>query len=143
MHLDMGGEDLRERMPIMIVRALAVDVAGGWIQKGEQVSGTISPIVKVLKGRLPSPCRQGGCETFKCLNACTLVKTVQVLRGIGIACNDMFHFREEVRICDLEVIFTAVGPQCMLQEDSMNGCTADRPAYHLKMFFEIPLCVRQ
>lgn len=127
----------------MIGSALAVDFASGWFEESKQVSGTISPIVKVLKSRLIGSCGQGGSETFKCLNARALVETVQVLQGTEIAFNDMFHFGKEICIGDLQVVFSEVGPQCMLQENSMNGCTADRLADVLRVFFEILLCVTQ
>ena len=34
MHSDMGGENPTQSVPIMIFGALAVDLAGSWIQKG-------------------------------------------------------------------------------------------------------------
>lgn len=93
----------------MIFSTLTVDFAGCRIQKGEQISGAISMIVKILKSRLISGWGQGGRETFECLNTCTLVETVEVLWWIRILFNDMFHLWKKIRIGNLQVIFSAVG----------------------------------
>ncbi len=63
-------------MPIMIVGALAVNSACGWIEKSEQVGCAISPIVKVLKSRLMSRCGQGGRDAVEGLNAGAFIETV-------------------------------------------------------------------
>jgi hypothetical protein len=64
---------------------------------------------------------QGRCETVEGLNARALVETIQILRGVGITFYDMFHFGKEIRIGDLEVVLTAVGPKGMFQENPMDG----------------------
>ena len=97
----MRGQDPTQRMPIMIGSALTVDFAGGRIQEGKQIGRSISSIVKVLQSRLIGRYRQRGCEAIECLNARTLVKTVQVSLEIGIAPNDVFHFMKKIRIGDL------------------------------------------
>jgi len=63
-------------MTIMIVGALAVDPAGGRIEKGEQVGCAISAIVKVLKGRLMSHCGQAGRDTIERLNTRAFIETI-------------------------------------------------------------------
>ena len=139
----MGREDLKQRVSIMIFGTLAVDLAGCRIQKGEQIGGAIASIVKVLNSRLISGWGQGGSETFERLDACTLVETVQVLRWMGIVFNDMFHLWEKIRIGNLQIVFSAMGTQCMVQEDPMDGCTTDWAANGLRVLFEIPLYVTQ
>lgn len=67
------------------------------------------------------PCGQGGRETGEGLNARALVETIQILRGIGITSDDLFHFGKEMRIGDLEVVLAAVGPKGMFQENPMEG----------------------
>jgi hypothetical protein len=94
----------------MIFGALTINLAGRRIQKGKQIGGTISMIVEVFKGGLISGRRQGGRETVESLDTCALVETVQVVRWIGIETDDMFHLWEKIRIGNLQVIFSAVGP---------------------------------
>jgi hypothetical protein len=64
---------------------------------------------------------QGGRETVEGLNARALVEAIQILRGIGITFDDLFHFGKEIRIGDLEVVFAAVGSKGMFQENPMEG----------------------
>ena len=137
MDSNMGRKDPAKGVPIMIGSTVAVDLSGSRIQEGEEIGGAISPIVKVLKSRLMRPYGQGGRETGEGLNARALVETIQTLRGIGITSDDVFHFGKEIRIGDLEVVLTAVGPKGMFQENPMEGGVAHR----LRMFFERPLCV--
>ena len=134
---DMGREDPAKGVPIMIRGTLSVELSGCRIQEGEKIGGAISPIVKVLQSRLMRPCGQGGRETGKGLNAGALVETIQMLRGMGIALEDRFHFGKEIRIGDLEVVLAAMGPKGMVQENPMERGVAHR----FRMFFGKPLCV--
>ena len=61
------------------------------------------------------------------LDAGTLIETVAVFRGGLISVNDMFHFGEEVRVGDLEVIFVAMGSQRVIHKYAMYGREADGP----------------
>ncbi len=143
MHLDMGGEDPTQRMPIMIGGALAVDSSRGRIEEGEEIRCAISPIVKVLKSRLTSRCGQGGRDTVEGLNARAFIETVYILWRVGITSDDMVHFGKEIRIGDLQVVFAPMGPKGMFQENPMDGGMADRLVDELGMFFEIALCITQ
>jgi len=121
MDSNMGGKNPTKGVPIMSGGTLAVDLSGGWIQEGEEIRCAISPIIKVLKGRVMRRYWQGGCETVEGLNARALVETIQILRGVGITFDDMFHFGKEIRIGDLEVVLMAVGPKGVFQENPMDG----------------------
>jgi hypothetical protein len=121
----------------MIRSTLAVELSGSGIQEGKEISGAISPIVKVLQGRLMRACGQGGRQTGEGLDARALVETIQILRGIGITLEDRFHFGKEIRIGDLEVVLTAMGPKGMIQENPMES----RMTHRFRIFFGKPLCV--
>jgi len=143
MHSDVGGENATERMSVMIVRTLAIDLTGCRIQKGEQIGGTVTYIVEVLSYRLIGGCGQVRREAFERLNASAFIEAVQVLGWIQIAVNNMVHFGEEIRIGDLQVVFASVGLERMLRKNSLYGRTTDRSADKLGMFFEMVLCIAQ
>lgn len=121
MHTDMGSEHPTQGVPIMVGGALTGNFSSGRIEEGKQISGPISAIVKVLEGRLAGRRGQRGGETGECLNTCALIETIQILRKVGIASNDVFHLGKEIRVCDLEIVLTAVGSKGMFQENPMNG----------------------
>jgi len=130
-------------MPIMIVGHLAIDPACGRIEKSEKVSCAISFIDKVLMSRLMSRCRKGGRDTVEGLNARAFIETVKMIRRMGITPDDMVHLGKEVRICYLQVVFAPMGSKGVLQENPLDGCTADGPSDELRMFFEKPLRITQ
>ena len=113
--MHMGQEDLAQRMPIMIIRALAIDLTCDRIEKSEQVGGAVSVIVKVLKSRLMSRCRQGGRHTLEGLNAGAFIETIEILWRVGITLDDMLHLGKKIRISDLQVVFAAMGSKRVLQ----------------------------
>ena len=108
-------------MPIMIVSALAVDLACGRIEKSEQIGCSISAIVKVLKSMLMSRCGQGGRDAVEGLNARALIETIEILRRVGITSNDMLHLGKEIRIGNLQVVFAPMGSKGVLQENPVDG----------------------
>ena len=60
-----------------------------------------------------------------------------------ITVNDMFHFGEEIRIGDLQIVFAAVWLEGVLGQDSLYGRPTDRAADGLGVFFEIAVGITQ
>lgn len=82
-------------MAIMVVGAAAIDCSGSSIEEGKQITDAVTLILEVLQNRLISPGRQVWRKTFDCLDAGTLIKTVQIFRRIQVTANDMLHFEKK------------------------------------------------
>ena len=100
-------------MTIMVFGAAAIDCSGSSIEEGEQITDAVTLILEVLQNRLIAPGRQVWRKTLECLDAGTLIKTVQVFRRVQVTVNDMQHFGEKVWIGDLQLVFMAVRSQCV------------------------------
>ena len=140
---DVGGEDAREGVPVVIGGALPVNFAGCRIQERQQVGRAIASIIEVLTDRLIGPCRQVRCQTLECLDTGAFVEAEQVVRRVEIKIDDVFHFGEEIRIGYLEVVLPTVGAQGVLQKDSLDGRTADLSAEDFRMCIEIAVGITQ
>ena len=68
----------------------------------------MASVVEVLKQGLVVFCLQVRGDSFERLNACAFIETVQIFRRVEIKIDDVFHFREEIRIGNLQVILAAV-----------------------------------
>jgi hypothetical protein len=55
----------------------------------------------------------------------------------------MLHLGKEIRIGDLQVVFAPMGSKGVLQENPVDGCTADGLSDELRMFFEKSLRITQ
>jgi hypothetical protein len=77
------------------------------------------------------------------LDAGALVIAVEVFGRMKIAVDDVLHLGEEIGICDLKIVPTAVRLQSMLDEDTLDGRSADGSADRFRVFFEVALRLAQ
>ena len=124
----MSPEHTEESGCFMVRVALGVDFSIGVMQERENIHSSVSYVLEFLKTAPHFIRLQVGCKPFEDLDAGAFIKEVQIGRRLPVQGEQVFHFREEIRIgylkkVDGEMRFQAVVSQYPVDRGSAWTCS--------------------